>query len=186
MKFSRALVTAVAVAGLVGAPLAVSSATATAASVPVPTPTPYSSTIGGTAVKTSSPVSTPAQLTTFELSSTPKVIVVDRDTAAVTSVTEVSAKTTVKPLGISNPCAVGAVCWETERVPYADWGFSPRGTYSGTWNYRGTFSTHNYTGKGYYRLYSHPSTLLATPTVGPNSVISFTGSSCYGVTVVVS
>jgi hypothetical protein len=86
--------------------------------------------------------------------------------------------------GVSNPCATGAACWIPDRSPYASYGFSGAGTYTGTWAYRGDLYSNSQTVRAYYRLYSGSGD-VAYPKIGPNTFIDATGGAAYGVKVIV-
>jgi hypothetical protein len=136
-------------------------------------PDPSVTIVDGTVVTTTVPVTTPAQLAAFEASDTPKVITID---PATNQVTRVSQKlNAASPKAISNPCDAGSLCWESAKIPYANYGFSGAGTYRGTWHWRGTMNSNNWGGLLQYYLKSVGGVLNSTPAFGHNSTIKFGG-----------
>ncbi len=129
--------------------------------------------VNGTIVTSSVPVTTPEELSAFEASNIPKVITIDTVTNRVVSVTQKT--TSASPAGVSNPCAVGALCWAAAKAPYANFGFAGVGTYRGTWHWRGTMNSNNWGGVLQYYLNAVGGVLNTTPAFGHGATISFSG-----------
>lgn len=171
------MVTTVAVGLAVGA-LALGTPALAASATPVGGGN-HITTIGPTTVSSKTTITTPADLTAFELSASPKVITIDPLTNTVVSVTETTA--TVSPNGISNPCASGAICWQTSKPPLANWGFSGVGTYTGNWQWRSTMNSHNWGGQLTYTI-NNSGASSTTPVFGHNSTINFTNPTVNNIT----
>ncbi|WIB77609.1 hypothetical protein DEJ28_00505 [Curtobacterium sp. MCPF17_002] len=128
-------------------------------------------TIGETTVSSTTAITTQAQLTAFEQSATPKVITIDPSTNVVESVTETTEAAQLR--GVTNGCASGALCWQAAQVPYANFGFSVAGTYTGAWEWRGTMKSNTWGGQLTYTV-NNSGASSTTPVFGRNSEIKFT------------
>jgi hypothetical protein len=77
-------------------------------------------------------------------------------------------------------CKSGQLCWYGVGVPYSNNGFSPAGTYTGTWGGRGTVKANSYAGQVWYVRTLTPDLLLTSGAFGKNSVINIVGSGITG------
>lgn len=145
--------------------LALTGTAAGAASAATPTPSPYSATVDGVVVDDPA-ITTPAQLQALLQSRTPKTLTMDVTTGRVT---KVSTQAQAAPLAalINNPCLSTDLCAYHYSTPWADYGFSSAGAYTGTWAHRGGVLT-----RGWYGQW-HFSTGADSPWVSPNTQVVF-------------
>jgi hypothetical protein len=76
---------------------------------------------------------------------------------------------------VVNPCRSGNTCWQPSRIPYAQYGFTSPGLYTGNWQNRGTLSTGNHYVSGVCWLPPGSGTRVCSSiTYNPNVGIGFT------------
>lgn len=130
-------------------------------------------TVGETTVSAATAVTSEAELDALLQSATPKVITIDPVTNTVESVTEMTGA--VQTRAVTNGCASGALCWLSGKTPYANFGFSGAGTYTGGWEWRGTMKSNNWGGQLTYTI-NKSGASSTTPVFGHNSEIKFTNT----------
>lgn len=82
---------------------------------------------------TDAPVSTPAELDAYILSSNEKTMKMDTETGEILEVWE-GADETIRPLIVwQNSCLPGNLCLNPYRSPHLAYGFAGNGTASGAW-----------------------------------------------------
>lgn len=110
-------------------------------------------------------------------SDSPTNVTINADTNEITAV---STGPTIETRGVTNPCKSGQLCWYGASTPYATLGFSPAGTYTGTWGGRGRIKANGWSGQAWYVRTLTPDILLTSGKFGPSANINIVGSGITG------
>ena len=114
-------------------------------------------------------VDTRAELDAFVLSDAPKTLTVEAETGELTSVSEGLSTVPAGRISTKNICSAADACLVSGQAPLASFGFTGKGTASGSWPSRISFKTGSNTAQAWY---SHNgATVQWGPKAGPGSEI---------------
>jgi hypothetical protein len=177
MVQTRSRILAIGIATALAVPSAVFAAPASASAARADGPVIAADALFDFGVRSTSPRS----VQEFIESDSPKTVEIDAARNAIVAVTD---RQDASHRAVSNTCRSGQLCWYGIGVPYANLGFSPAGTTTGTWGGRGTVRANNSAGQVWYVRTATPDLLLTSGAFGRNSVIKIVGSGITGKKVV--